>query len=136
MAVCLFPVVHVNRVLLVAAATLQAFICGAPLALHFFTLPLGNLHCNTGPPSVTLAIPQLESRGNPTAMKMSKCLPLKCCYLQSILQLSISSSLNGVHVCWGVDSCCRGGDSGSRCSVVDTCARTHRYQLIHTQGGH
>lgn len=88
----LLPVVDVNGVLLVAAAPLQAFLTytATPPAQRRFTLPQGNLHCNTGPPWLTLAIPQLETRGNPRAMKMNNYVFPLCCYPQWLLQLSIS----------------------------------------------
>lgn len=108
----LLPVVDVNGVLLVAAAPLQAFltyVAPPPLSTQqFHPSTLGNLYCYTGPLWVTLAIPQLETRGNPSAVKMNNYIFPSCHYPQSELRLSISSSVNGMHMRWGIGSCREG----------------------------
>lgn len=123
-SVSLLPVVDVNRVLLVAAAPLQPCLTyhppTPPSILHFFTPEVGSLQSNTGPPRVTLALPQLKTRGNPSAMKMNNYAP----YAATPDQRSISSGLMEC-TCGGVNSC-----RGSAARRRYTCVHIHR------QGGH
>ena len=86
------PAVDVNGVLLVAAAPLRAF---KPYAA---TRPLPARHPSSARVTSTNAgsTPIRKSRGNPSAMKMNNYVALR-----SVLQRSISSGPNGVHVCRG-----------------------------------
>lgn len=111
-SVSLLRVVDVNRVLLVAAAPLQAF---SSYSSTPTSLPSTLFHPSTGEPSLqhwalrdTIGNTSIQNQGNSQRNYMNNYIFPLCCYPQSVLQLLNSSDLNGVHVCWDVCSCRKG----------------------------